>query len=95
MRVRGSQKEVPKIEVNVDTVYIRTNVQEVNEDGLKSWEYDEEQIPKDEFIKKIQLEKDEQVLELKQEQVVLNRLTADNSTAQQELLELLIEMGVI
>lgn len=37
----------------------------------------------------------EQVLELKQSQVAINRAVENNSTAQQDLLELLIDMGVI
>lgn len=37
----------------------------------------------------------EQVLELKQEQVLTNQAVEENSTAQQDLLELLIDMGVI
>lgn len=37
----------------------------------------------------------EQVLELKQGQAAINRAVDDNSTAQQGLLELLIDMGVL
>lgn len=36
-----------------------------------------------------------EVAELKEKQVLSNQLVADNSLAQQELLELLIDMGVI
>ena len=51
--VRGTQKQVPYIEVNKDTVYVRTNIKRVEEDGFKGWEYDEEQYSKDEFIELI------------------------------------------
>lgn len=48
-RVRGTQPERPKhIEVNVDTVYERTNIVRIDEeaqgderDGFHGWEYDE------------------------------------------------------
>lgn len=56
MRVRGTMKEVPEIEVNVDTVYVRTNIQRIEEEGFVGWEYDEVQYKKDEFIELISKE---------------------------------------
>lgn len=56
MRVRGTMKEVPEIEVNVDTVYIRTNIARIEEEDFVGWEYDEEQYSKDEFIELISKE---------------------------------------
>ena len=53
MRVRGSMETVPEIEVNVDTVYVRTNIVKVEEEDFVGWEYDEAQISKDEYIEKI------------------------------------------
>lgn len=53
MRVRGTMKEVPEIEVNVDTVYVRTNIQRIEEEDFVGWEYDETQYNKDEFIELI------------------------------------------
>jgi hypothetical protein len=53
MRVRGTMKEVPEIEVNVDTVYVRTNIERVEEEDFVGWEYDETQYNKDEFIELI------------------------------------------
>lgn len=53
MRVRGSMETVPEIEVNVDTVYIRTNIIKIEEEDFVGWEYDEMQISKDEYIEKI------------------------------------------
>ncbi len=42
---------IPFIEVNVDTVYIRTNVEQIEEEGFTGLkEYDEIQMSKDEFI---------------------------------------------
>ncbi|GMG96866.1 hypothetical protein [Tepidimicrobium xylanilyticum] len=53
MRVRGTMKEVPEIEVNVDAVYIRKNIVRIEEEDFIGWEYDEEQYSKDEFIELI------------------------------------------
>lgn len=53
MRVRGTMKEVPEIEVNVDTVYVRANIERVEEEDFVGWEYDETQYNKDEFIELI------------------------------------------
>ncbi len=52
-RVRGTMKEVPEIEVNVDTVYIRSNIERIEEEDFVGWEYDETQYNKDEFIELI------------------------------------------
>ena len=52
-RVRGTMKEVPKIEVNVDTVYIRTNIERVEEEDFVGWEYDEEQMPLKKYIEQV------------------------------------------
>lgn len=55
-RVRGTMKEVPEIEVNVDTIYVRTNIQRIEEEDFVGWEYDEVQYEKDEFIELISKE---------------------------------------
>lgn len=41
---------VPNIEVNVDTVYVRSNIVAVNESDFTGWEYDEIQYGKNEYI---------------------------------------------
>ena len=48
--VRGSQETVPQLEVNIDTVYVRSNITAIDEDDFKGWEYDEVQYKKDEYI---------------------------------------------
>lgn len=53
MRVRGSMEIVPNIEVNVDTVYVRTNIVRVEEDDFTGWEYDEVQYGVREYIENI------------------------------------------
>ena len=53
MKVRGSQKLVKQIEVNVDTVYVRSNIRRVETEDFTGWEYDEEQYPAKEYIEKL------------------------------------------
>ncbi|TCJ01601.1 hypothetical protein [Cytobacillus praedii] len=53
MKVQGTQEIVKEIEVNVDTVYVRSNIVRVETEDFIGWEYDEEQYNKDEFIEKI------------------------------------------
>ena len=48
--VRGTMDKVPNIEVGVDTVYIRSNIVEIDEEDFKGWEYDEIQYKKDNYI---------------------------------------------
>lgn len=72
MRVRGSMETVPEIEVNVDTVYVRTNIVKVEEEGFVGWEYDEAQISKDEYIEKIA--KENEVLKDAVDRLVLDAL---------------------
>lgn len=40
-KVKGTMKVVPEIEVNVDTVYLRSSIKEVKEKDFNGWEYDE------------------------------------------------------
>lgn len=57
MLVRGTMEIVPEIEVSVDTVYIRTNVVRIEEEGFTGWEYDEIQTSKDRYIEQMASEK--------------------------------------
>ena len=41
---------VPNIEVNIDTVYVRSNIVRIETDDFKGWEYDEIQYGKNEYI---------------------------------------------
>ena len=52
-KVRGTMKEVPEIEVNIDTVYIRSNIIKVEEEDFIGWEYDEVQIPLKKYIEQV------------------------------------------
>lgn len=48
--VQGSQETIPSIEVNVDTVYIRTNVVRIETENFTGWQYDETQYSTREYI---------------------------------------------
>lgn len=62
--VRGTQETVANIEVNKDTVYIRSNVQRIETDEFTGWQYDEVQYNKNEYIEKLTNEDDSGMLAL-------------------------------
>ena len=68
--VRGSMETVSNVEVNRDTVYIRSNILAIDTEDFKGWEYDEIQYKKDEYT------------ELLQEQI--DTVKADNATLRYE-----------
>lgn len=51
--VRGSQSAVPEIEVNVDTVYVRSNIERIETEDFTGWQYDETQYTVREYIETI------------------------------------------
>lgn len=51
--VRGSQSNVPEIEVNVDTVYVRSNIERIETEDFTGWQYDETQYTVREYIETI------------------------------------------
>lgn len=62
--VRSSARHIPSVEVNVDTVYIRSNVVRVEEEEFEGWEYDEVQYPIQQYIEKLANEEDAGMLAL-------------------------------
>lgn len=56
--VRSTAKNVPSIEVNIDTVYVRSDIKRVEEMEFSGWEYDEIQYDKDKYIEKLSNEED-------------------------------------
>lgn len=54
--VRGTMENVPSIEVNVDMVYVRSNIKRIEEPDFSGWEYDEIQYNKDNYIEEIATE---------------------------------------
>ena len=49
-KVRGTMATVIQLEVNVDTVYVRSNVIKVENEQFIGWEYDEIQCGVKEYI---------------------------------------------
>jgi hypothetical protein len=49
-KTRGTMETVPNIEVNVDTVYIRTNIVKIEEPEFIGWEYDEVQYDQSKYL---------------------------------------------
>lgn len=60
--VRGSMDKVPTVEVNIDTVYVRSNIERVEEIDFSGWQYDEIQYDKNEYIEKLTNEEDSSML---------------------------------
>lgn len=59
-KVRGTQHIRPsEIEVDVDTVYIRSEIVKINVENFNGWEYTEQQFKKDDYIKHISEENKE------------------------------------
>lgn len=57
-------KNVPSIEVNVDTVYVRNNIKRIEEEDFIGWEYDEIQYEIREYIESLTSEEDAGMLAL-------------------------------
>ena len=51
--VRSTAKQVPYIEVNKDTVYVRNDIKRVEEDEFEGWQYDEIQYGLQEYIESL------------------------------------------
>lgn len=62
--VRGTQEQVPVIEVSKDTVYVRTNIERIEEDEFKGWKYDETQYGLQEYIENLTLSSDTESIAL-------------------------------
>ena len=62
--VKGSQENVSQIEVNIDTVYIRSNIKRIETEDFIGWKYDEVQYELREYISKLANEEDSSMLAL-------------------------------
>lgn len=62
--VRSTTKNVPSVEVNVDTVYVRSDIQRIEEMEFNGWEYNEIQYCKNEYMGKLANEEDTGMLAL-------------------------------
>ena len=59
IKVRGSQETVPTLEVNIDTVYVRSNIVRIETEEFTGWEYDEIQYGIREYIEVVGAENKE------------------------------------
>ena len=62
--VRGTQEQVPTIEVYKDTVYVRNAIKMVEEDDFSGWEYNEIQYGLQEYIENLTLSSDTESIAL-------------------------------
>ena len=84
--VRGTQLSVSKLEINVDTVYIRDNIiEKYDEDGNKYWEYDEIQLTLSEYFKNI----------IPENEKAIGELSLLFSTYQSQVDEALAELSIL
>lgn len=90
MKVQGTQEIVKEIEVNVDTVYVRSNIIRVETEDFNGWEYDEEQYDKDEFIEKIT----EENKVTQEENEALKSAQAETNTTLLEFMEAILMGGM-
>lgn len=79
-KVRGSAEVIPNVEVNKDTVYIRSNILAVNEDNFKGWEYDEVQYEIKEYIGSLAVTQDTQTMAM-----IISDLMAEIDTLKSRL----------
>ena len=100
--VRSTAENVPSIEVNTDTVYIRSGVKRVEEEDFTGWEYDEIQYSLREYV--------EGLLQTETGQIIIAENTAETlslmlslnaqqqieqAEANAELINLIMAMGGI
>lgn len=62
--VRSTATNIPSVEVNVDTVYVRSETKRIEEDDFEGWEYNEIQYPLQEYIETLANEDDSEMLAL-------------------------------
>ncbi len=62
--VRSTATNIPSVEVNVDTVYVRSETKRIEEDDFEGWEYNEIQYPLQEYIETLANEDDTGMLAL-------------------------------
>ena len=58
-KVKGTMEVVPNVEVNRDTVYVRSNIIAMDTEDFKGWQYDEIQYKKDEYTEFLQTQIDD------------------------------------
>ena len=84
--VRGTMNIVPEVEINFNTVYVRTNVVRVEEDDFSGWQYDETEYTQSEYIDVLEVT----LKNANSEIAVLRKADLDNKMALTEIFEMLI-----
>ena len=91
MKVRGTMKKVPNVEVNVDTVYIRSNIERIEEEDFKGWEYDEVEMPLNKYLETVNNigeELAQERLKNTRKDIVINNLGQEVSKLKLEIIQL-------
>lgn len=84
--IRGTMNTVPEVEINFNTVYVRTNIIQVEEDDFSGWQYDETEYTQSEYIDVLEVT----LKNANSEIVVLRKADLDNKVALTEIFEMLI-----
>ena len=84
--VRGTMNTVPEVEINFNTVYVRTNIVRIEEDEFSGWQYDETEYTQSEYIDILEVT----LKNANSEIAVLRKADLDNKVALTEIFEMLI-----
>ena len=84
--VRGTMNIVPEVEINFNTVYVRTNIVRIEEDEFSGWQYDETEYTQSEYIDVLEVT----LKNANSEIAVLRKADLDNKVALTEIFEILI-----
>lgn len=84
--IRGTMNIVPEVEINFNTVYVRTNIVRVEEDEFSGWQYDETEYTQSEYIDVLEVT----LKNANNEIAVLRKADLDNKVALTEIFEMLI-----
>ena len=98
--VRSTATNIPSVEVNVDTVYVRSDIKRVEEMEFSGWEYNEVQYPLREYIEKLldtetgQFKIAQNTIETLEIVSALNELQKlEQAQSNTEMIELMMMMG--
>ena len=98
--VRSTATNIPSVEVNVDTVYVRSDIKRVEEMEFSGWEYNEMQYPLREYIEKLldtetgQFKIAQNTIETLEIISALNELQKlEQAQSNTEMIELMMMMG--
>lgn len=84
--IRGTMNTVPEVEINFNTVYVRTNIVRIEEDEFNGWQYDETEYTQSEYIDVLEVT----LKNANSEIAVLRKADLDNKVALTEIFEMLI-----